>query len=102
MQENTKAKQYSIWSNCRYTFYKLRQTEGAGSLALCITDVLLSILLPFLEAALAGAVTACLVSNNEPEIILLFVAGYIILLQAARFGQSHLRDLRHKLLFMFR
>lgn len=102
MHENTKAKQYSIWSNCRYTFYKLRQIEGTGSLAICGIDVLLSILLPFLEAALAGAVTACLVSNNEPKIILLFVAGYIILLQTARFGQSHLRDLRHKLLFMFR
>lgn len=102
MHENTKAKQYSICSNCRYTFYKLRQIEGTGSLAICSTDVLLSILLPFLEAALAGAVAACLVSNNEPEIILLLVVGYVILLQAARFGQSHLRELRNKLLFMFR
>lgn len=102
MQENTRHRQYSLWSNCRYTFSKLRRLEGMGALALCASNVLLSILLPFLEAALAGAVSACLISKKEPETILLLVAGYVILLQAARFGQSHLQELRSEILFMFR
>lgn len=102
MHKNTKHKQYSMWSNCRYTFYHLKQKEGIGAFFICGGDVCLSILLPFLEAALAGAVAACLVSNNTPGVILLLMAGYVILLQAARFGQSHLQKLRVKLLFMFR
>jgi len=97
-----KKKQYSMWDNCRYTFFHLRQKEGAGALAVCGGDVGMSILFPFLEAALAGAVAACLVSGREPAKILLLVAGYVVLLQAARLLQGHLRDLRTKALFLFR
>lgn len=102
MHENTETRQYSLWNNCRYTFRKLKQQEGTGSLAICSGNLLLSVLLPFLEASLAGAVSACLVSNKKPETILLLVAGYIILLQTTRFGQSHLQSLHAKLLFMYR
>lgn len=102
MQKNTESKQYSTWSNCRYTFHKLRQISGAGALAVCIGDVMMSILFPFLEAALAGTMAACLISNKKPEIILLLAAGYVILLQATRFGQSHLQQIRIKTLFLFR
>lgn len=95
-------KRYSIWDNCRYTFCYLRQKEGKKVLAVCGGDVVMSILLPFLEAALAGAVSACLISGKRPEKILLLVAGYVLLLQAARFAQGHLRLLRKETLFMFR
>lgn len=77
-------KRYSIWDNCRYTFCYLRQKEGKKGLTVCGGDVVMSILLPFLEAALAGAVSACLISGKRPEKILLLVAGYVLLLQAAR------------------
>lgn len=95
-------KRYSILNNCRYTFSRLRQKEGKNGLAVCGGDVVMSILLPFLEASLAGAVSACLVSGKRPEEILLLVTGYVVLLQAARLGQGHLRALRIKTLFMFR
>ena len=71
-------------------------------MAVCGGDVALGILLPFLEAALAGAVAAILTSGRRPEAILLLVAGYVVLLQTVRFLQGHLRNLRFKTLFLLR
>ncbi len=88
--------------NFRYTVFHLRQKEGGRAIGICVTDMILSVLLPFLEAALAGAVAACLVSGRRPEEILLLVAGYVILLQMVRFLQSHFSSLRREALFMLR
>ena len=71
-------------------------------MAVCGGDVALGVLLPFLEAALAGAVAAILISGRRPEAILLLVAGYVVLLQTVRFLQGHLRNLRFKTLFLLR
>ena len=90
------------WDNCRYVFRRLGQEEGPGAFALCGGDLVFGVLLPFLEAALAGAVAACLVSGRAPGEILLLVAGYVILLQTARYLQGHLRAMRDKTLFLFR
>ncbi len=90
------------WDNCRYVFRRLGQEEGPGAFALCGGDLVFGVLLPFLEAALAGAVAACLVSGRGPGEILLLVAGYVILLQTARYLQGHLRAMRDKTLFLFR
>ena len=49
-------KKYSLREHYRYTFHCFRKTQG---------DMVLSVLLPFLEAALAGAVAACLVSGRQ-------------------------------------
>ena len=95
-------KRYSIWDNFRYTFYLLKQKEGTGALAFCGGNMAMSILLPFLEAALAGTVAACLSSQKKPEIILLLITGYVILLQAARFLYHHLQKVQQKTLFIFR
>lgn len=95
-------KAYSFWEQYRYTFHYLREKMGGASLAVCAGDAVLSILLPFLEAALAGAVAACLLSGRQTAQILALVAGYIVLLQTVRFLQSHVRLLRRKLLFLFR
>ncbi len=95
-------KQYPVWDNYRYAFYYLRKKEGAGALAVCVFDAVCSILLPFLEAALAGAVAACLVSERKPEEILMLILGYVVLLQGVRFLQSHLRVLRDSHLMLFR
>ena len=95
-------KRYSIWDNFRYTFYLLKQKEGNGALAFCGGNMAMSILLPFLEAALAGTVAACLSSQRKPEIILLLITGYVILLQAARFLYHHLQKVQQKTLFIFR
>lgn len=97
-----KTKQYSLWDNCRYALRQLRQKEGNMGMAVCGGDVALGVLLPFLEAALAGAVAAILTSGRRPEAILLLVAGYVILLQTVRFLQGHLRNLRFKTLFLLR
>ncbi len=97
-----KTKQYSLWDNCRYALRQLRQKEGDIGMAVCGGDVALGILLPFLEAALAGAVAAILTSGRRPEAILLLVAGYVVLLQTVRFLQGHLRNLRFKTLFLLR
>lgn len=97
-----KTKKYSIGDNCRYAFGLLRQKEGMGALAVCGCSAGLSVLLPFLEAALAGAVAAILVSGRRPEEILLMTGGYVILLQTVRFLWGHLYDLRHKILFLLR
>ncbi|MCI9144135.1 MAG: ABC transporter ATP-binding protein, partial [Lachnospiraceae bacterium] len=88
--------------NFRYTVFHLRQKEGGRAIGICVTDMILSVLLPFLEAALAGAVAACLVSGRRPEEILLLVAGYVILLQMVRFLQSHFSSLCREALFLFR
>ncbi|MCR2047635.1 ABC transporter ATP-binding protein/permease [Acetatifactor muris] len=88
--------------NFHYTISHLRQKEGNRAVAVCVTDIGLSVLLPFLEAALAGAVAACLVSGRRPEEILLLVAAYVLLLQMVRFLQSHFSSLRREKLFMFR
>ncbi len=101
-KKEDKTKKYSIWKNCRYTFHHLRQKEGNAALAVCGGDVVLSVLLPFLETALAGAVAAILVSGRQPGEILMLVAGYVALLQTVRFLQGHLRNRRDKTLFMFR
>ncbi len=93
---------YSMWDNLRYTFFHLAQKEGAGAFLICAGDGMCSILLPFLEAALAGAVTACLVSGRPSGEILFLVGGYILLLQTVRLLQGHLKALRHKTLFLFR
>ncbi len=93
---------YSMWDNLRYTFFHLVQKEGAGAFLICAGDGMCSILLPFLEAALAGAVTACLVSGRPSGEILFLVGGYILLLQTVRLLQGHLKALRHKTLFLFR
>lgn len=93
---------YSMWDNLRYTFFHLAQKEGAGAFLICAGDGMCSILLPFLEAALAGAVTACLVSGGPSGEILFLVGGYILLLQTVRLLQGHLKALRHKTLFLFR
>ena len=95
-------KKYSIWDQYRYTFDYMRKKTGVFSLAVCAGDAVLSILLPFLEAALAGVAAACLVSSGPAGQILAMAAGYIILLQTVRFLQSHVRQLRVKLLFLFR
>lgn len=95
-------KKYPMWENCRYAFHHLCQKEGTGALVICGGDVGLSVLLPFLEAALAGAVAAILVSGRQPGEILLLVAGYVALLQMVRFLQGHLKNRRNKTLFMFR
>lgn len=97
-----KTKQCSLWDNCRYALRQLRQKEGNMGMAVCGGDVALGVLLPFLEAALAGAVAAILTSGRRPEAILLLVAGYVILLQTVRFLQGHLRNLRFKTLFLLR
>ena len=97
-----KTKQYSLWDNCRYALRQLRQKEGDIGMAVCGGDVALGVLLPFLEAALAGAVAAILTSGRRPEAILLLVAGYVVLLQTVRFLQGHLRNLRFKTLFLLR
>lgn len=97
-----KTKQYSLWDNCRYALRQLRQKEGNMGMAVCGGDVALGVLLPFLEAALAGAVAAILTSGRRPEAILLLVAGYVVLLQTVRFLQGHLRNLRFKTLFLLR
>lgn len=97
-----KTKQYSLWDNCRYALCQLRQKEGNMGMAVCGGDVALGVLLPFLEAALAGAVAAILISGRRPEAILLLVAGYVVLLQTVRFLQGHLRNLRFKTLFLLR
>nr|WP_302111763.1 ABC transporter ATP-binding protein [uncultured Acetatifactor sp.] len=90
------------WDNCQYVFHRLGQEEGARAFAFCGGDLVFGVLLPFLEAALAGAVAACLVSGRAPGEILLLVAGYVLLLQTARFLQGHLRAIRDKVLFLFR
>lgn len=95
-------KRYSVLNNYRYTFQHLHKLQGMSAFAVCIGDMVMSILLPFLEAALAGAVAACLTSSNSPEIILLLVAGYVILLQTARWTQGHLRSVRSEKLLMLR
>ncbi len=95
-------KKYSMRDNCRYAFHYLRQEEGNADLAVCGGHVGLSVLLPFLEAALAGAVAAILASKRHPAEILLLVAGYVALLQTVRFLQGHLRNRRNKTLFMLR
>ena len=97
-----KGKEYSMWSNCLYAFGKLRQKESAGALAVCGCSVGLGVLLPFLETALAGAVTAILVSRKRPGEILLMVGGYVALLQIARFLWGHMYDLRYDKLFLLR
>ena len=97
-----KTKQYSLWDNCRYALRQLRQKEGDIGMAVCGGDVALGVLLPCLEAALAGAVAAILTSGRRPEAILLLVAGYVVLLQTVRFLQGHLRNLRFKTLFLLR
>ena len=91
-----------MWSNCLYAFGKLRQKESAGALAVCGCSVGLGVLLPFLETALAGAVTAILVSGKRPGEILLMVGGYVALLQIARFLWGHMYDLRYDKLFLLR
>ena len=95
-------KRYSMTDNFRYTFYHLRKKQGNGALFVCAGDVALSVVLPFLEAALAGAVAAALVSGKASGRILLLILGYVGLLQAVRFGQSHVRLLRVKDVFLFR
>ena len=102
MQVTQDKKRYPLLNHYRYTFHKLKEKSGGGALAVCAGDVMLSVLLPFLEAALAGAVAACLVSGRRPGEILALVAGYIVLLQVVRFLQSHFRELRTKALFLFR
>lgn len=101
-KKSEEKKRYSMGDNFRYTFYHLRQKQGTGALFVCGGDVVMSVILPFLEAALAGAVAACLISGREPAVILLLILGYVTLLQAARFGQSHVRQLRTKAVFIFR
>ena len=61
MQVTQDKKRYPLLNHYRYTFHKLKEKSGGGALAVCTGDVMLSVLLPFLEAALAGAVAACLV-----------------------------------------
>ncbi len=97
-----KKKRYSVLSNYRYAFVRLQKLVGTGAFDVCIGDMLASILLPFLEAALAGAVAACLVSQNGPGTILLMVTGYILLLQTARWTQGHFKSVREEKLFLFR
>lgn len=97
-----KEKLYSMRSNCRYAFRQLCQKEGRGALGICCADVGLGVLLPFLETALAGAVAACLISGRKPGEILLLISGYVVLLQAVRFLQGHMRALQSKMLFMMR
>ena len=100
--EMKELKKYPIWSNCLYTFRALRREEGTRAFAVCVGDTLCSVLLPFLEAAMAGAAAACLVSGKAPWVRLLMVAGYIVLLQGVRFLQGNLKELRNKLFFLFR
>ncbi len=89
-------------TECLYTFRALRREEGTRAFAVCVGDTLCSVLLPFLEAAMAGAAAACLVSGKAPWVRLLMVAGYILLLQGVRFLQGNLKELRNKLFFLFR
>lgn len=95
-------KRYPLRDHYRYTFRLLREKRGVTALTVCSGDVALSVLLPFLEAALYGTVAACLVSGRRPVEILAMVTGYIILLQAVRLLQSQCRNLRTKTLFLFR
>lgn len=95
-------KRYPIWDNYRYVFRALGREEGAGAFAICAGDTLCSVLLPFLEAALAGALSACLISGRAPWAVMLMAAGYVALLQTMRFCQGNLRMLRNKIMFIFR
>lgn len=97
-----KSKMYPMWDNCLYAFRHLKQKEGAAALAVCGGDVGFSVLLPFLETALAGAVAAILVSGRQPGEILLLVSGYVALLQTVRFLQGYLKNKQSKTLFMLR
>ena len=81
-------KQYPVWDNYRYAFYHMRKKEGMGSIVLCVFDAVCGILLPFLEAALAGAMAACLVSGKRPQEILLMILGYVVILQGVRFCRA--------------
>ena len=83
MQVTQDKKRYPLLNHYRYTFHKLKEKSGSGALAVCAGDVMLSVLLPFLEAALAGAVAACLVSGKRPQEILLMILGYVVILQEA-------------------
>lgn len=96
MQVTQDKKRYPLLNHYRYTFHKLKEKSGSGALAVCAGDVMLSVLLPFLEAALAGAVAACLVSGRRPGEILALVAGYIVLLQVVRFCRAILGNCGRK------
>ena len=101
-RNNSDERMYSVWSNYRYAFRRLREKEGTGAIAVCMGKTALSILLPFLEAAMGGAVAACLVSGKGAETILLLVAGYMVLLQTARFLKGHFDEVFNKTLALFR
>lgn len=101
-KEKAEKKKYTTGSNIRYVFRHLRRKEGAGSLVICGGNIGLSVLLPFLETALAGAVTACLISGRRPGEILLLMAGYVALLQIVRFLYGHIKQRWHKALFLLR
>lgn len=93
---------YTVWSDYAYAFRCLREKEGVGAFAVCIGNTAAGIFLPFLEAALAGAVMACLMSGKEPGIILLLVAGYVVLLRAVQFLSAYLDEVQSKVLMAFR
>lgn len=100
--KNAEKPKYSIWSNYRYTFHHLREKAGAAAFAISGGNVVMSILLPLLEASMAAAVAACLVSGLGAGEILLLVAGYVALLQGVRLLQGYLKDMQNKTLLLFR
>lgn len=102
MQEQKETTGYSVADNYRYAFRCLKEKEGVAAFAVLGGSTGLGILLPFLEASMAAAVAACLISGREPGSILLLVGGYVLLLQAVRFLHNHLRETQGKLLTTFR
>ncbi len=93
--------QYSIRSNYQYVFHNLKQKEGGRVFRICLGNLGTGICLPFLEAAMPGAVTAALIGRGGSE-ALLFAAGYMLLLQSVRFWQNRLQHLQREVLFSFR
>ena len=72
---------FSPVSNLAYALKGMRHENGAKGLALCLVDVALGVIVPFLGAALPGFVVAVLSGGAAPAVTLALLALYVAAFQ---------------------
>lgn len=94
-------KTYSLWNHIRYFMRYFHKYEGYGIYPVAVLYIFCSVMNPFLGMAFASAAVKRLTMENVTK-ALIFIVGYVLLLQAVEMGEVLGSEKVYGKFFLFR
>lgn len=102
-KETTQKKSHrTMIHNLMYSFGKLVEYEGKKQLPLLISTIVTSVLQPFLSIAFPSIAISLLITKQKPELTLILLIGYVILLQLLNVVMTYSKSSLDNSFFLFR